>query len=71
MFSYLYGSLVTKLCSTLCNPSYSPPGSSVGGDLPGKNTAVVARELIIGWHCSEHFRNNVSMHEDFSITVGT
>ena len=31
-------------CLTLCNPTdCSPPGSSVHGDSPGKNTGV-------GWH---------------------
>ena len=36
--------LVTQLCSTLCDPmDFSPPGSSVHGDSPGKNTGV-------GWH---------------------
>ena len=30
--------LVTQSCSTLCDPmDYSPPGSSVHGDSPGKN----------------------------------
>ena len=33
--------LVTQLCPTLCNPvDCSPPGSSVPGDSPGKNTGV-------------------------------
>ena len=33
--------LVAQLCLTLCDPSdCSPPGSSVHGDFPGKNTAV-------------------------------
>ena len=33
--------LVIQLCLTLCNPmDYSPPGSSVLGDSPGKNTGV-------------------------------
>ena len=36
--------LVTQLCLTLCDPmDCSPPGSSVHGDSPGKNTGV-------GWH---------------------
>ena len=31
--------LVAQLCSTLCDPmEYSPPGSSVHEDYPGKNT---------------------------------
>ena len=33
--------LVTQSCPTLCNPmDCSPPGSSVSGDSPGKNTGV-------------------------------
>ena len=33
--------LVTQSCPTLCDPmDYSPPGSSVHGDSPGKNTGV-------------------------------
>ena len=33
--------LVTQSCLTLCNPvDCSPPGSSVHGDSPGKNTGV-------------------------------
>ena len=33
--------LVTELCLTLCNPmDCSPPGSSVHGDSPGKNTGL-------------------------------
>ena len=35
--------LVAQLCLTLCNPiDCSPPGSSVHGNSPGKNTGVVA-----------------------------
>ena len=33
--------LVAQLCLILCDPmDYSPPGSSVHGDSPGKNTGV-------------------------------
>ena len=33
--------LVTRLCLTLCDPmDYSPPGSPVHADSPGKNTGV-------------------------------
>ena len=33
--------LVAQLCPTLCDPvDCSPPGSSVHGDSPGKNTGV-------------------------------
>ena len=41
--------LVTQLCSTLHDPmDYSPLGSSVHGDSPGKNTGVGSRSLLQG-----------------------
>ena len=41
--------LVTWMCPTLCNPmDYSPPGSSVHGDSPGKNTKVGGHVLLQG-----------------------
>ena len=41
--------LVTQLCPTLCDPmDYSPPGSSVHGDSPGKNTGVGCHALLQG-----------------------
>ena len=40
--------LVAQSCLTLCNPmDYSPPGSSIHGDSPGKNTGVGYALLII------------------------
>ena len=34
-------------CLTLCDPmNYSPPGSSVHGDFPGKNTRVGCQALL-------------------------
>ena len=36
-----------QLCPTLCNPKgYSPPGSSVCGDSPRKNTGVGCHFLL-------------------------
>ena len=36
-------------CPTLCNPmDYGPPGSSVHGDSPGKNTGVGYHALLQG-----------------------
>ena len=36
--------LVTQLCPTLCDPiDCNPPGSSVHGDSPGKNIALLQR----------------------------
>ena len=41
--------LVTQSCLTLCNPmDCSPPGSSVHGDSPGKNTGVGCHALLQG-----------------------
>ena len=40
-------SLVAQSCLTLCNRmDCSPPGSSVHGDSPGKNTGVVCHALL-------------------------
>ena len=41
--------LVTPLCPALCDPmDYSPPGSSVHGDSPGKNTGVGCHFFLQG-----------------------
>ena len=41
--------LVAQSCPTLCNPiHYGPPGSSVHGDSPGKNTEVGCHVLLQG-----------------------
>ena len=41
--------LVAQLYPTLCDPmDYSPPGSSVHGDSPGKNTRVSCHALLRG-----------------------
>ena len=41
--------LVTQLCLILCDPmDCSPPGSSVHGDAPGKNTGVGFHALLQG-----------------------
>ena len=41
--------LVTQSCPTLCDPEdCSPPGSSVHGDSPGKNTGVLCHALLQG-----------------------
>ena len=50
------GGLVTKSCLTLCDPmnrgawrsSCSPPGSSVRGESPGKNSGVGCHALLQG-----------------------
>ena len=41
--------LGSQLCPTLCKPmDCSPPGSSVHGDSPGKNTGVGSLSLLQG-----------------------
>jgi len=41
--------LVSRSCPTLCDPKdWSPPGSSVHGDSPGKNTRVGCHALLQG-----------------------
>ena len=41
--------LVAQLCLTIDDPMYySPPGSSVHGDCPGKNTGVGCHFLLQG-----------------------
>ena len=41
--------LVTRLCPNLCSPmDCSPPGSSVHGDFPGKNTGVGCHAFLQG-----------------------
>ena len=50
-FLHMYAVLciVTQSCPILCNPmGYSPPGSSVHGDSPGKNTGVGCYALLQG-----------------------
>ena len=48
MFFCKVGACV-QLCPTLCNPmDYSPPGSSVHGDSPGKNIGVGCYALLQG-----------------------
>ena len=39
--------LITQSCPTLCDPmDCSPPGSSVHGDSPGKNTGVGSQPIL-------------------------
>ena len=41
--------LVTQSCPTLCDPmDCTPPGSSIHGDSPGKNTGVDCHALLQG-----------------------
>ena len=55
----MHASLVAKSCLTLCDPmDCSPPGSSVRGDSPGKNTGVGCHFLLHGifqiWRVNPH-----------------
>ena len=44
-----YVCLVSQSCLILCDPlDYSPPGTSVCGDSPGKNTGVGCHALLLG-----------------------
>ena len=48
MYVYICAKLLQS-CLTLCDPmDYSPPGSSVHGDSPGKNTGVGYHALLQG-----------------------
>ena len=48
-FSKSVQDLVAQSCPTLCDPmDHSPPGSSVNGDSPGKNTGVGCHALLQG-----------------------
>ena len=59
--------LVAQLCLTLCDPmDCSPPGFSVRGDFPGKNTGVGCHALLQGIFqtqglnpCLLHYRQNL------------
>ena len=47
LFKVKSESVSAQLCPTLCDPmDYSPPGTSVHGDSPGKNTAVGYHALL-------------------------
>ena len=48
-FAQAHVCLVTQSCPTLCDPmDLSPPGSSVHGDSPGKNTGVGYHAFVQG-----------------------
>ena len=47
MYVYIVLCFVTQSCPTLCDPiDSSPPGFSVHGDFPGKNTGVGCHALL-------------------------
>ena len=44
-----WGGMFAQMCLTLCKPrDYSPPGSSVHGNSPGKNTGVGCHAVLQG-----------------------
>ena len=52
--------LVTQSCLSLCDPmDFSPLGSSVHGDSPGKNTEVGCHPLL-----QQHFHYYVFHHPE-------
>ena len=49
LFHIMLACLVAQLCPTLCDSmDCNPPGSSVHGDSPGKNTGVECQALLQG-----------------------
>ena len=47
MISITCCAVLTQSCLTLCDPmDCNPPGSSVHGDSPGKNTGVACQALL-------------------------
>ena len=49
MYIYYVCAKSLQLCLTLCDPmDHSPPGSSVHGDSPGKNTGVGCHYFLQG-----------------------
>ena len=49
ILDYLFCAVFSRSCLTLCNPmDCSPPGSSVHGDSPGKNTGADFHTLLQG-----------------------
>ena len=55
--------LVSELCPTLCDPTdCSPPGSSVQGETPGKNTTVGCHALLQGVFPSHGLNPGIPHH---------
>ena len=51
VYAYGYVCMCDQSCLTLCDPmDCSPPGSSVHGDSPGKNTGVGYHGLLQGFY---------------------
>ena len=58
--------LVAQLCLTLGHPmDCSPPGASVHGDSPGKNTGVGCRALLRGIFPTEGLNPGLPHHRQF------
>ena len=55
--------LVAQLCPTLCNPvDCSPPGSSIHGDSPGKNTGVGRHALLQRIFLTQELNSHLLYH---------
>ena len=60
--------LVAQSCLTLCDPvDCSPPGSSVHGDFPGKNTGVGTEIQEIRDYCKQLYVNKIHNLEAMDI----
>ena len=58
--------LVAQPCLTLCDPmDGSPPGSSVHGDSPGKNTGVGCHTLLQGIFSTQTEHRSSSLQVDY------
>ena len=72
--------LIANSCPTLCDPmDYSPPGSSVPWDSPGKNTGVGCHALLQGIFSTQELNPGLShcrqilyhlSHQGSSLTTG-
>ena len=64
--------LVTQSCLTLCNPmDYSPPGSSVHEDSPGKSTGVGCHALLQGIFSTQELNQGLLHCRRFFISWAT
>ena len=65
----MYKVLVTQSCLTLCDPmDCSPPGSSVHGDSPGKNTGVGCHFLLWGIFPAQGSNSGPALQADFLLS---
>ena len=61
--------LIAQSCLTLCHlMDYSPPGFSVHGDSPGKNTGVVCQALLQGIFPIQGLNRSSTLYVDSSLS---